>query len=222
MNDQDKKLTTPSKSSKDSKKTASAAVKVENKVKEQSQKSTSSKKTTANTVKPENKAKKAKILAADIALPYDLHNLSSSFSTSKTIKTRRGRGISAGKGKTCGRGTKGQNARGKGVRSGFEGGQNPVYRRLPKRGFYNIHATKVLTVDVSLLAKTFANNSTVDIDSMLKAKILKFNLNKPICKIKILGNQPIDKKLHVKAHLFTSGAKQSIENAGGKCEQISL
>jgi large subunit ribosomal protein L15 len=128
---------------------------------------------------------------------------------------RVGRGIGSGNGKTAGRGHKGQNARGSGTRPGFEGGQMPLARRIPKRGFVNIFATKYSNVNVSSL-NIFEDGAVVDAEALLQAGLL----SKLLDGLKILGNGNIEKKLTVKATAFSAAAKQKIEAAGGKAEVI--
>ena len=135
-------------------------------------------------------------------------------STSKAW--RKGRGIGSGNGKTGGRGHKGQKARsGGGVRVGFEGGQMPLARRIPKRGFNNIFAKPMDSVNVSMLNR-FEDGATVDVEALEKAGILsgvKYG-------VKVIGNGEITKKLTVKASAFSETAKAKIEAAGGKAEVI--
>ena len=127
---------------------------------------------------------------------------------------RKGRGHGSGNGKTAGRGHKGQNARsGGGVRIGFEGGQMPIYRRLPKRGFNNVFALKYAEINVSDLNK-FEDGAVVDAASLKEAGIIK----KALDGIKVLGNGEVTKKVTVKAAKFTEAAKEKIVAAGGKYE----
>ncbi|MDO4562326.1 MAG: 50S ribosomal protein L15 [Clostridia bacterium] len=135
-------------------------------------------------------------------------------STSKP--KRKGRGPGSGNGKTAGRGHKGQNARsGGGVRPGFEGGQMPLYRRLPKRGFTNIFAKKYVEINVSELDK-FEDGQTIDADVLKEAGVIK-----KICDgVVVMGRGEITKKLTVQAARFTKGAQAKIEAAGGKAEVI--
>lgn len=127
---------------------------------------------------------------------------------------RKGRGHGSGNGKTAGRGHKGQKARsGGGVRIGFEGGQMPIYRRLPKRGFTNIFAKQYTEINVSDLNK-FENGAVVDAAALKEAGIIKKTLDG----IKVLGNGDINVKVTVKAAKFTETAKEKIEAAGGKVE----
>jgi large subunit ribosomal protein L15 len=136
---------------------------------------------------------------------------------SKTNGFRRGRGHGSGNGKTAGKGHKGQNARsGGGVRPGFEGGQMPLYRRIPKRGFKCINTKEIIALNVSLLNDVFEDGAVVDIDA-LKAKGLVSNARDGV---KILGNGEITKKLTVKVNYFSASAKEKIEAAGGNAEVI--
>lgn len=145
----------------------------------------------------------------------NLHELSPAPGSKKT-RTRVGRGLGSGLGKTSGRGHKGQNScSGGGVRSGFEGGQMPLYRRLPKRGFKNIFAQQFAEVNVSSLNR-FEDGATVDPVALIEAGILK-NVRDGI---RILGNGEITKKLTVIANGFTKSAEEKITAAGGKVEVI--
>ena len=136
---------------------------------------------------------------------------------SKKARTRVGRGLGSGLGKTSGRGQKGQNSRsGGGVRSGFEGGQMPLYRRLPKRGFNNVFAKQYAEVNVEQLNR-FEDGATVDPVALIEAGILK-NVRDGI---RILGNGSLEtKNLTVIANGFTKSAKEKITAAGGKVEVI--
>lgn len=133
----------------------------------------------------------------------------------KVARKRVGRGIGSGTGKTSGKGHKGQKARsGGGVRRGFEGGQTPLYRRLPKRGFTNIHANNYTEVTLTMLNKSKATDVTVE--SLLEEGIIgKINDG-----IVVLATGKLDKKLNVKAVRFTAKAKETIEALGGKTEVI--
>ncbi len=135
--------------------------------------------------------------------------------TKKTKRTRVGRGIGSGLGKTSGRGHKGQKARsGGGVRRGFEGGQTPLYRRLPKRGFTNIHAKTYTEVTLKMLNKVEATDVTAE--TLLKEGIIgKINDG-----IVVIATGKLEKKLNVKAVRFTAKAKEQIESLGGKAEVI--
>ena len=129
---------------------------------------------------------------------------------------RRGRGPGSGNGKTAGKGHKGQNARsGGGVRPGFEGGQLPLYRKLPKRGFTNRFATNYAIVNVEALNK-FEDGAVVDMEALLAAKIVRKELDG----LKVLGNGELTKKITVKATVFSATAKEKIEAAGGKIEEV--
>ena len=144
-----------------------------------------------------------------------LHELQPAAGSKKT-RTRVGRGLGSGLGKTSGRGQKGQNSRsGGGVRTGFEGGQMPLYRRLPKRGFKNIFALQYAEVNVSQLNR-FEDGATVDPVALIDAGILK-NVRDGI---RILGNGTLERKLTVIANGFTKSAVEKIEAAGGKVEVI--
>ena len=127
---------------------------------------------------------------------------------------RKGRGPGSGNGKTAGKGHKGQNARsGGGVRPGFEGGQFPLYRQLPKRGFNNKRfATVYATINVSDLNR-FEDGAIVDIQTLIDARVIRKSLDG----LKVLGNGEITKKLTVKAAKFSAAAKEKIEAAGGSC-----
>ncbi len=144
-----------------------------------------------------------------------LYELSPAAGAKKAPK-RVGRGTGSGLGKTSARGQKGQKSRsGGGVRPGFEGGQMPLSRRLPKRGFTNIFATEYVAINVSVLDR-FEDGAVVDMEALRKAGIVK----KPLDGLKILGNGDIKKKLTVKAKKFTKTAEQKITAAGGSVEVI--
>ena len=135
---------------------------------------------------------------------------------SKKNSKRVGRGHGSGWGKTAGKGHKGQNARsGGGVRPGFEGGQMPLQRRIPKRGFNNIFAKKVIAVNVGDLEKV-GEGSVIDANELINMGLVKRDFDK----IKILGNGALSKSLTVKAQMFSKSAVQKIEAAGGKAEVI--
>ena len=144
-----------------------------------------------------------------------INELSPAPGSTKEAK-RKGRGIGTGNGKTAGRGHKGQKARsGGGVRVGFEGGQMPLARRIPKRGFHNIFAKPLEFVNVSEL-NVFEDGATVTAQSLLDAGIL----SKCRYGVKILGNGELQKKLTVSANAFSQSAKEKIEAAGGKAEVL--
>lgn len=142
-----------------------------------------------------------------------LHELSPAVGSTSEAK-RKGRGQGSGNGKTAGKGHKGQNARsGGGVRPGFEGGQMPLQRRIPKRGFHNIFATKYAAINVSEL-NAFENGAVVDAEAIKTLGLVK----KSFDGIKILGDGELTKKLTVKVAAFSKTAKEKIESAGGKAE----
>lgn len=144
-----------------------------------------------------------------------LHELSPAPGSVRDVK-RIGRGHGSGQGKTAGKGHKGQKARaGRGMRIGFEGGQMPLQRRIPKRGFNNIFAKEIAIVNVAALNK-FDANAVVDADALIAAGIIK----KACDGVKILGNGKLEKALTVKAAAFSGSAKEKIESAGGKAEVI--
>ena len=144
-----------------------------------------------------------------------LHELSPAAGSVSDVK-RKGRGPGSGNGKTAGKGHKGQNARsGGGVRIGFEGGQMPITRRLPKRGFNNIFAKKYAIVNVDAL-NAFDNGAVVSITELLDKKIVR----KAEDGLRVLGSGELTKKLTVKANAFSESAKAKIEAAGGKVEVV--
>lgn len=130
---------------------------------------------------------------------------------------RKGRGPGSGNGKTAGKGHKGQNARsGGGVRPGFEGGQIPLYRKHPKRGFNNKFATNYAIVNVQTINDRFENGAVVDMEALLAAKIIR----KPMDGLKVLGNGELTKSVTVKANIFSATAKEKITAAGGQAEEV--
>ena len=142
-----------------------------------------------------------------------LHELSPAAGSAKPA-WRKGRGTGSGNGKTAGKGHKGQNARsGGGVRPGFEGGQLPLYRKLPKRGFNNKFAKVYSTINVSELNK-FENGATVTLETLVNCGII----SKENDGLKVLGNGELKKALTVEAKIFTASAKEKIEAVGGKAE----
>ena len=134
---------------------------------------------------------------------------------SRKDRFRKGRGHGSGNGKTAGKGHKGQKARSGAPRPGFEGGQMPLYRRLPKRGFKNINSKTIVGINVSAL-EVFENDSVVSIDRLIETGIVK----NPRDGVKILGNGELTRKLTVQANAFSAGAKEKIEALGGKAEVI--
>ena len=144
-----------------------------------------------------------------------LHELSPA-PGSATPAWRKGRGPGSGNGKTAGRGHKGQNARsGGGVRPGFEGGQLPLYRKLPKRGFHNKFATEYAIVNVGDL-NCYNDGDVVTMQSLLERRIIRKQLDG----LKVLGGGELTKKITVEASVFSAGAKEKIEAAGGKTEVV--
>ena len=126
---------------------------------------------------------------------------------------RRGRGHASGNGKTAGKGHKGQKARSGAPRIGFEGGQMPLYRRIPKRGFKNRNSKEIVAVNVSVLER-FEDGATVDVNSLMEAGIIK----NPRDGVKLLGNGELTKKLNVKVDAYSASAKEKIEALGGTAE----
>ncbi|MEI3607867.1 50S ribosomal protein L15 [Pseudogracilibacillus sp. SE30717A] len=144
-----------------------------------------------------------------------LHELKSN-EGSRTTRKRVGRGMASGHGKTSGKGHKGQKARsGGGVRLGFEGGQTPLFQRLPKRGFTNINKKDYAIVNLDTLNR-FDEDTEITPELLLEKGVV----SKVKSGIKVLGNGTLDKKLNVKAHKFSTAAKEAIEAAGGKTEVI--
>lgn len=145
-----------------------------------------------------------------------LHELSPVAGSTKERK-RIGRGPASGQGKTAGKGHKGQLARaGRGMRPGFEGGQMPLQRRVPKRGFNNIFRKDIAKVNVSSLDKVFDDGAVVTIDALIEKGLIK----KALDGVKVLGNGEITKKLTVQVNAYSESAKQKIEAAGGKAEEV--
>ena len=143
-----------------------------------------------------------------------LHELSPAPGSAKD-SFRKGRGPGSDNGKAAGKGHKGQNARsGGGVRPGFEGGQLPLYRKLPKRGFKNRFAVNYAIVNLSTLNDRFEDGETVNLDKLMETGVIR----KPLDGLKVLGNGEITKKLTVEAKVFSASAKEKIEAAGGKTE----
>lgn len=128
---------------------------------------------------------------------------------------RKGRGHGSGNGKTAGKGNKGQKARSGAPRTGFEGGQMPLYRRLPKRGFTNRNTKEIIAINVDALNR-FDDGATVTVDSLIETRII----NNPKDGVKILGNGELTKKLDVKVNAFSAGAVEKIQALGGKAEVV--
>ena len=145
----------------------------------------------------------------------DLSNLQPALGSKHSDNFRRGRGHGSGNGKTAGKGHKGQKARSGAPRPGFEGGQMPLYRRLPKRGFTNRNSKTIVGINVSALER-FENDTVVTVETLIEAGIVK----NPRDGVKILGNGELTKKLNVKVDAVSEGAKAKIEAVGGTCEVI--
>ena len=145
----------------------------------------------------------------------DLSNLQPALGSKHSDNFRRGRGHGSGNGKTAGKGHKGHKARSGAPRPGFEGGQMPLYRRLPKRGFKCINSKTIVGINVSAL-EVFDNDAVVSVETLLEKGIVK----NPRDGVKILGNGELTKKLTVQANAFSASAKEKIEALGGKAEVI--
>ena len=146
-------------------------------------------------------------------MSIELSNLSPAEGSVKSDNFRRGRGHGSGNGKTAGKGHKGQKARSGAPRPGFEGGQMPLYRRLPKRGFTNRNTKEIVAINLSALER-FEDGQTVDVDALVQAGVVK----NPRDGVKVLGNGELTKKLNVKADAFSASAKEKIEALGGTAE----
>ena len=145
----------------------------------------------------------------------ELSNLRPAEGSVHSDNFRRGRGHGSGNGKTAGKGHKGQKARSGAPRPGFEGGQMPLYRRLPKRGFKNRNTKEIVAINLSAL-EVFDNDATVDVNALIEAGIIK----NPRDGVKVLGNGELTKKLNVKVDAFSASAKEKIEALGGTAEVI--
>ena len=145
----------------------------------------------------------------------ELSNLRPAEGSVQSDNFRRGRGHGSGNGKTAGKGHKGQKARSGAPRIGFEGGQMPLYRRLPKRGFKNRNHKEIVAINVSAL-EVFENGATVDVEALTAQGIVK----NPEDGVKILGNGELTKKLNVKVSAYSESAKEIIEKLGGTAEVI--
>ncbi|HKM34692.1 MAG TPA: 50S ribosomal protein L15 [Lachnospiraceae bacterium] len=143
----------------------------------------------------------------------ELSNLQPAEGSKHSDNFRRGRGHGSGNGKTAGKGHKGQKARSGAPRIGFEGGQMPLYRRIPKRGFKNRNTKEIVAINLSAL-ECFENDSVIDVNALMEAGIVK----NPRDGIKILGNGELTKKLTVKVDAFSASAKEKIEALGGSAE----
>ena len=145
----------------------------------------------------------------------DLSNLRPAEGSKHSDNFRRGRGHGSGNGKTAGKGHKGQKARSGAPRPGFEGGQMPLYRRIPKRGFTNRNTKEIVSINVSALER-FDNDAVVTVETLIEAGVIK----NPRDGVKILGDGELTKKLNVKVNAFSEGANAKIEALGGTCEVI--
>lgn len=145
----------------------------------------------------------------------DLSNLKPAEGSTHNDNFRRGRGHGSGNGKTAGKGHKGQKARSGAPRPGFEGGQMPLYRRIPKRGFTNRNTKEIVAINIDRL-ECFDNDAVVTVEALMEAGIVK----NPRDGVKILGNGELTKKLNVQVNAFSAGAKEKIEALGGKAEVI--
>ncbi|MEY8391287.1 50S ribosomal protein L15 [Lachnospiraceae bacterium] len=145
----------------------------------------------------------------------DLSNLRPAEGSKHSNNFRRGRGHGSGNGKTAGKGHKGQKARSGAPRPGFEGGQMPLYRRIPKRGFTNRNSKEIVGINVDRL-EAFDNDTVVTVEALMEKGIVKH----PRDGVKILGNGELTKKLTVQVNAFSAGAKEKIEALGGKAEVI--
>ena len=145
----------------------------------------------------------------------ELSNLKPAAGSKHSNNFRRGRGHGSGNGKTAGKGHKGQKARSGAPRPGFEGGQMPLYRRIPKRGFTNRNSKTIVGINVSALER-FDNEAVVTVETLLESGVIK----NPRDGVKILGNGELTKKLTVKVNAFSEGAKSKIEALGGTAEVI--
>lgn len=145
----------------------------------------------------------------------NLSNLKPAMGSRKSDNFRKGRGHGSGNGKTAGYGHKGQKARSGAPRPGFEGGQMPLYRRIPKRGFTNRNTLEIVGINLSALER-FEDGAEVSVETLIETGIVK----NPKDGVKILGNGELTKKLNVKANAFSEGAKAKIEALGGTCEVI--
>lgn len=145
----------------------------------------------------------------------ELSNLRPAEGSRKSDNFRRGRGHGSGNGKTAGKGHKGQKARSGAPRIGFEGGQMPLYRRIPKRGFKNRNTKEIVAINVSVLER-FEDGATVDVAALQEAGVIK----NPRDGVKILGNGELTKKLNVKVDAYSASAKEKIEALGGTAEVI--
>ena len=146
----------------------------------------------------------------------NLSNLKPAEGSKQSNNFRRGRGHASGNGKTAGKGHKGQKARSGAPRPGFEGGQMPLYRRIPKRGFTNINSKEIVIVNIQTLENKFEEGDTISVKTLIESGIVK----NPRDGVKILGKGKLTKKLNVRANAFSASAKEKIESLGGTAEVI--
>ncbi len=148
-------------------------------------------------------------------MSLELSNLRPAEGSKHSDNFRRGRGHGSGNGKTAGKGHKGQKARSGAPRPGFEGGQMPLYRRIPKRGFHNRNTKEIVAINLEVLER-FEDGATVSVDTLIETGIVK----KPRDGVKILGRGELTKKLNVQVNAFSASAKEKIEALGGTAEVI--
>lgn len=148
-------------------------------------------------------------------MSLELSNLSPAEGSKHSNNFRKGRGHGSGNGKTAGKGHKGQKARSGAPRPGFEGGQMPLYRRIPKRGFHNRNTKEIVGINLEVLER-FEDGATVSVDTLIETGIVK----NPKDGVKILGRGELTKKLNVQANAFSASAKEKIEALGGTAEVI--
>ena len=146
----------------------------------------------------------------------ELSNLRPADGSKHGDRFRRGRGHGSGNGKTAGKGHKGQKARSGAPRIGFEGGQMPLYRRIPKRGFTNINSKEIVIVNIQTLENKFEEGDTISVKTLIESGIVK----NPRDGVKILGKGKLTKKLNVRANAFSASAKEKIDSLGGTAEVI--
>ena len=146
----------------------------------------------------------------------ELSNLRPADGSKHGDRFRRGRGHGSGNGKTAGKGHKGQKARSGAPRIGFEGGQMPLYRRIPKRGFTNINSKEIVIVNIQTLENKFEEGDTISVKTLIESGIVK----NPRDGVKILGKGKLTKELNVRANAFSASAKEKIESLGGTAEVI--
>ena len=146
----------------------------------------------------------------------ELSNLRPAKGSNHSDNFRRGRGHGSGNGKTAGKGHKGQKARSGAPRPGFEGGQMPLYRRIPKRGFHNRNTKEIVAINLEVLERRFEEGATISVDTLIETGIVK----NPRDGVKILGEGNLTKKLNVKVNAYSASAKEKIEALGGTAEVI--